>query len=226
MPTDHFYYFNLAKILNKECKEVLIKHKAKFRGSLNSICLVSVNHLYTPQLNLRYPLADALRRDCSHLDQHLRNFNIIEPKRNTPEKLVQSFIIFNSMETGHLPFDENIVLITDEFAKLFNGNKLVMDLIGFNRKKNALSLIELKSKRELEALRNQLANSAKSVTNDFAFYRSFLKEHGIAWNPPFNIEKIAVWPCKDNINEKRFPQDIREICYDFIGNDIKFKEKL
>jgi len=225
MPTDLFYYFNLAKILNEECKEVLIKHKARFRGSLNSICLVSVNYLYTPQLNLRYPLADALRRDCSHLDQHLRNFNIMEPKRNTPEKLVQSFIIFKSMETGHLPFDENIVLITDEFARLSNDNKLVIDIIGFNKKKVALSLIELKSKRELEALKNQLANAAKSVTNDFAFYKSFLKKHGIDWDPPFNIEKIAVWPCNDNINEKRFLQDIREIGYCSIGNDIKFNEK-
>src|SRR5215831_18979552 len=165
MPADPFYYFNLAKILNEECKEVLIKHKARFRGSSNSLCLVSVN-LSTPQLGLGYSFRDVLRRDCAHLDQHLQNFERLKPNRNTPEKEVQSFMIFDSMERGHMSFDENIVLITDEFARLFNGNKLVIDIIGFNRKKNALSLIEIKSKRELLKLTDQLTKAANLVRNE------------------------------------------------------------
>ena len=128
--------------------------------------------------------------------------------RQTPEKVLQSFLIsrayldnrrftaLRSPESATSPFDR-VLFVTDELAVFSGGGKLVCDLLALRREVGRIQpvLIELKSKRELKRLKEQLDGYSQFLqANVPAFerlYSEVLGEEVRFTAPP---EKWLVWP--------------------------------
>ncbi|MEA2050201.1 MAG: hypothetical protein U9O56_05680 [Campylobacterota bacterium] len=81
-----------------------------------------------------------------------------KPKRATPEKVLQSWIIQNAIKNNYiLPCGDEIKFITSEMA-VYDENKkrIVNDILGF--KDGNLYVIELKSDRTMGRLIEQVEN--------------------------------------------------------------------
>ena len=208
---DQLKYFQKAKQLNEQHLTDLLKYQGWHRGSLNGLSLVSL-HPDRPQL------------DIKNIEELKIHSTLNRPGRSTPEKQLQSWIIYNALiNDGILPFDQNIKFITDEFAKQTGSIKLVMDLFGFNPSTNTFVMIELKSSRALTELTNQLNSAEQAIRNEIELYRTLLSIHGYEWNAPFRTETIAVWPSA-NKRFKKFSSDIREVCYANANGSYSFYE--
>lgn len=225
MSSDPLKFFRLARELNVEYKEYLKSHPAHFRASLSSIALISLRH-DTPQLGFNCSYSK-LEKAAINIDEYLDKLTSMSlPLRLTPEKQMQSWIISYSMNNDSLPFDSDITFVTDEFARKGVSSKLVADIFSFIQKTNTFVIIELKSNRALTELSNQLDNCEDLVKADTHFYAELLQAHGFAWEEPFRIQKIAVWPCSRIAQPKKFKSDIREICYQKAGGSFIFQEIL
>ena len=178
-------YFQLAKSLNERFREELLKKEAHFRGSVNSLSLISLNK-ETPEMGVGNIKTEA------RAVEELQKFNPEKPKRNTPEKSLQSWIILNAMRNNNvLPFGDNLTFITSELAiVLEDGRKVVNDILAVD-KDNSLVVVELKSER---------VNSVKEQALDFKGIiearQEFFKQltelmTGKNWNG--NVKCAIVW---------------------------------
>jgi hypothetical protein len=208
-----FKYISLAKRLNDHHRQALIVCKARFRGSLNSISFISLR-CNTPQLGFACSYEALKNVEEVNIGWYCKKLSeLLPPQRPTPEKKLQSCIIREAQEKGAFPFDQAIQLFTDEFARINNGNKLVIDLFGFNTVTGSFVLIELKSARSLTELVRQLNNAEEVIRQEPQYFQCLLKDGGFEWREPFPIEKIAIWPPAQTVRPKIFPDDIREFTY-------------
>jgi hypothetical protein len=220
MGNDEFKFFYLARRLNDYFRNKLIDNHARFRASMNSVSLISI-HPLRPQKGIEIlynKLKDEEMVDIDHLFQKLSELTV--PGRKTPEKLLQSNIIRTAMKLGSFEFDNNIHFITDEFARVENQGKLVLDLLGFNIKTKCAVVIELKSSRSLKQLNSQLNKAKNLLSDNYEFYRGLFKIHGYDWENPSLIECIAIWPALKSGKGKSFPLGIREISYNSDPDDV------
>lgn len=226
---DHrFQFFTLAKLLNETYYDLLIQFPARFRGSLHSVSLISL-HGDQPQLGFTCNYAK-LENHSPELIEHLLERLSIEkeggPKRPTPEKRVQSCLIYKSMLLKwRLPFDPDLCFFTDEFAKkagesvtidvadLLRKKKSVADVFAFNTATNALVLIELKAERVKSELEGQLCDAAATVRADVPFYADLLAAHGFNWEEPYRIEKVGIWPFVESTRKQYLGKGIKEVGY-------------
>jgi hypothetical protein len=212
-----FKYFQLAKQLNEQHRETLLEYPARFRGSFNSLSLISLK-CSKPQLGLS-GIQDKVQKKDFHIHDLLSKLDKLDvPKRPTPEKELQSWLLKNEMRNGHFAFDEDLQLVTDEFANR-NESKAVADIFAFNKRTGAFVLVELKSQRQLKKLTGQLTAAEAAVKNDLPAFTELLRIHSFNWLEPFAIEKIAIWP-KECVG-KRFGSDILEFGY--VKEDCNFK---
>ncbi|MEI6949806.1 hypothetical protein V9K67_21645 [Paraflavisolibacter sp. H34] len=212
MTADPFQNFRLVKRLNDTYRHQLAGHPARFRASLGSISFVS-HHPHTSQLGFKCRYNELLQ-DPVDMEAYLNRLcNMKPPGRPTPEKDLQSWILQYALRQGGLPFDPDIMLFTDEFAREDATGKLVADILGFNSRTGTLVVIELKTVRALRELTRQLDGCAAWMEGDRDFYRALLLTHSFSWEAPYRIEKVAVWPSAGTSCPKRFPAGIREFCY-------------
>lgn len=128
----------------------------------------------------------------SNAADKLKSFNPHPPKRSTPEKRLQSWIILSAIRNGGmLPFGENLTFVTSEFAgKTSDGKKIVNDILAIDDT-NSLVVIELKSERSTKVL-EQAIEFKKHIEEKrelFAELTQLMTER--EWSG--KIRCIAVW---------------------------------
>jgi len=214
-------YFKLAHYLNEDYKHILLKANVHFRASLNSISMISISN-ERPELGVKcnantYKVADNIRSSIKQDFERIIKKQST-PKRPTPEKELQSWIINYALNNNYqLPFDTNIKYITSEFAITNKeGLKIVTDIIGYSERDNQLCIIELKSDRLLKRLIQQVLNFEKVISDNFDFFSKLLSINGFLENKPLSkkMKKIVVWPHeKTSPKNKLKEENILEFTY-------------
>lgn len=193
-------YFLLAHNLNERHKQFLIDNQAHFRASLGSFSLISVNQ-EQPELGTgcNFNKYSAGKETENLILKDIKKINAkLAPKRPTPEKELQSWIINYALRNNYeLPFDNDIKFISSEIAINNNANKkVVADILGYNEKSNELCIIELKSDRQETRLIEQVNNFENVINENPEFFTELLLIHGFT-NPiinPVKVLRLVVWP--------------------------------
>ena len=200
--------FKLANQLNEKYKVTLLKGNAHFRPSLNSLSLISISE-DKPELGVKCSLSkyQSSNKIEELIKEDINKINLKSiPKRNTPEKKLQAWIINNALIHQHqLPFNHDIKFITSELAIKIGKNKVVTDILGYNVATNQLCVIELKSYRLLKRLIEQVKSFEIIINENPQFFSELLVIHGYQWQNelPNSICKIVVWPLRENIYLKK-----------------------
>ena len=221
MQADRFSFFKLAMELNKELHSELLKKKLHFRGNKNSISLISLEK-------------DTAEKGISNIKTKEKALEILskpitldKPRRKTPEKVLQAWLIYNSMlNNGYLSFKANLLFITSELVIQYNTNEFLdkrdirNDILAIDEE-NTLCIIELKSSRTND-VKKQTIEFEKVVKNkkDFFYDLIFLKTNR-KWNQ--KIRKIAVWPATKGTPRVNKFQDVEVVNYSEIDNGFSFK---
>ena len=213
-------YFKLAHRLNEDNKTILLKEKVHFRASLNSISLISISN-EKPELGIKCNankyqatenISDVLSKDITKIKIKP------VPKRPTPEKELQSWIINYALNNKNsLPFDNDIKFITSELAIINQeGKRIVTDIIGYSESLKQLFVIELKSERLRKRLIEQVNNFENVIIENPDFFNQLLSIYGFKSSKDFskNISKVIVWPYKKTSPDKMLIElDIIEFTY-------------
>lgn len=207
-------FFKIVKELNIELHDELVKNNNHFRGNLNSFSLVSLSP-EKPELGISNLKSDTDAKNAFH-----RLLLKEPPKRPTPEKSLQAWIINKALNNNNrLPFDENIRFITSELAfRNDEGVRVVTDILGYCEKDKQICVIELKSNRALTELKKQVKDFEDIILKNQLFFAELLKLYGHQNPNGFQkIKKIIVWPHAKTspIEElKKDDIDILEITYE------------
>lgn len=198
--SEEIKYFKLAKELNDQFHDKLIKNKIHFRGSLNSLSLISFSE-EKPELGTKcsFKKYNSANNIKTLIEADIEKINIKAiPQRPTPEKKLQAWIISYALKNNYeLPFDKNIKFISSEIAIINNaGNKIVTDILGYNETNNQLCVIELKYDRQEERLIEQVNSFAEVISERPEFFSKLLSIHGFERTSliPPTIVKLVVWP--------------------------------
>lgn len=177
-------YFEMAKELNETFHEDLLKKEAHFRGNINSYSLISLNE-ETPEIGKtniksKYP------------KEKLDKFHPDKPKRITPEKSLQAWVILNAIRNDNqLPFGDNLTFITSELVIALEKGKIVNDILAID-KENNLVVIELKSSR-VNQVKQQALDFKEEIESRKSFFQQLTKlMTGREWNG--KIRCMVVWP--------------------------------
>lgn len=208
-------FFKIAKELNEDLKSELMKKEAHFRANEDSFSLISLNP-NTPQLGKSNLKTKGKGIEALYSEEFA---SLKSPKRPTPEKRLQAWIISNALNNnGKLPFDENIKFITSELAiKNDIGVRVVNDILGYCEKDKQICVIELKSKRLMQELINQVKDFEDIILKNQTFFTELLSLYDIKNSNGFQkVKKIIVWPHAETSPKEEFKKedvDILEITY-------------
>ncbi len=216
---DNFKYFNIVKELNEEYNKELLNKKLHFRGNQNSFSLISLAKETAEKGKSGMKSKDKAVELLKNDDELSK---ILKPGRATPEKELQAWMIYSSMNNnGFLPFDVNMMFITSELVfenkeryKLLKSKRekrdIRNDILAID-KDNNLCIIELKSKRDNE-VKNQTIEFEKVVKNETAFFHRLVKLYTDKdWNG--EIRKISIWPKAKGKSKKREFKEVEEFNY-------------
>lgn len=212
------YYFKLAKKINDENHELLLtkNEEAHLRGNLKSMSLISISR-DKPELGFsKITKEEAVFQKI----EKLKSKDI--PKRSTPEKSLQSYIIKHALLSDYvLPFGKNIKFVTSEIAIFKDNKRIVNDVLGFDQD-NKLCIIELKSDRHMTRLKEQVDAFANIVKDEdhIDFFYSLLELYGHKWDKK-SIQKIIVWPSAKG-NGKKFKDSQNNTIAEFEYDKDKF----
>lgn len=220
MLDEELKYFKLAKELNDEHHDLLIEKKLHFRGNKNSVSLIS---LAKETAEKGVPNIKEKEKAKSILHNQII---LEEPKRDTPEKVLQAWIILDAMRNkGKLPFKENLTFITSELVfankeeyQLSKPNRDIRNDILAIDNDNNLCIIELKYSRVNE-VKKQTIEFEKVVKNETEFFHQLVLLYtNQKWNG--SIRKIAVWPNTTGKARLQEYSDVEEVNYS--QNDSNF----
>ena len=220
MLDEELKYFKLAKELNDEHHDLLVEKKLHFRGNKNSVSLIS---LAKETAEKGVPNIKEKEKAKSILHNQII---LEEPKRDTPEKVLQAWIILDAMRNkGKLPFKENLTFITSELVfrnkeeyQLSKPNRDIRNDILAIDNDNNLCIIELKYSRVNE-VKKQTIEFEKVVRNETEFFHQLVLLYtNQKWNG--SIRKIAVWPNTTGKARLQEYSDVEEVNYS--QNDSNF----
>lgn len=220
MLDEELKYFKLAKELNDEHHDLLVEKKLHFRGNKNSVSLIS---LAKETAEKGVPNIKEKEKAKSILHNQII---LEEPKRDTPEKVLQAYIILDAMRNkGKLPFKENLTFITSELVfankeeyQLSKPNRDIRNDILAIDNDNNLCIIELKYSRVNE-VKKQTIEFEKVVKNETEFFHQLVLLYtNQKWNG--TIRKIAVWPNTTGKARLQEYSDVEEVNYS--QNDSNF----
>ncbi len=220
MLDEELKYFKLAKELNDEHHDLLVEKKLHFRGNKNSVSLIS---LAKETAEKGVPNIKEKEKAKSILHNQII---LEEPKRDTPEKVLQAWIILDAMRNkGKLPFKENLTFITSELVfankeeyQLSKPNRDIRNDILAIDNDNNLCIIELKYSRVNE-VKKQTIEFEKVVKNETEFFHQLVFLYtNQKWNG--SIRKIAVWPNTTGKARLQEYSDVEEVNYS--QNDSNF----
>ena len=213
-------YFDLAHKLNKENKDKLKINQMHFRGSLNSISLISISDEKPEigkKINLKETYSIKEKENLVNKNIELINLKTI-PHRPTPEKKLQSWIIKYALHNDYkLPFDNNLLFITSEIAiQNKNKKKIINDILAYDVVKKQICIIELKSTRSEKELIKQVTNFEEIINENLQFFSELLFIHGFTnqKNNQFSISKMIIWPYEKTSTKKKLKElGIIEVTY-------------
>ncbi len=215
-------YFNLAFELEKQLKNELINNQVHFRANINSLSLISVDS-DRPELGIQCKDHDLWSIEI--LDSYIQKIRSKPfPKRPTPEKSLQAWVIKQAQENDHiLSFNKAIRFITSELA--FSDNekgKIVSDIIGFDIIEKRIVILELKSDRLLKRLIEQVNNFEYIISKNKTFFDNLLSIYGYKTeNTPL---KAILWPNASTSPLAKLENlGIVEYVYDLDENNFKIK---
>lgn len=200
-------FIELAAILNGQHHETLRQKQCHFRGGLGGVSLVSLSNK-TPELGLTGVNANNASEKIAEID------NLSSPKRATPEKELQAWMI-NQLLFGEPPdFWEklNLTFVTSELRLEQDGGKVVNDILALDAS-GALWVIELKSDRKLDELIKQCIAFSKAIEEHkelFVKITSILVK-GIIWDGK-TIKRMIIWPASSGKPMERTKQLIKNNC--------------
>jgi len=215
-------FFKLAIELERQFQNELIENEVHFRASLNSLSLISVG-AEKPELGVSCKNHNQWTSEILHTYiEKIKNKPI--PKRPTPEKSLQAWIINEAQANDHkLPFNNSIKFITSELA-MYKSNeaKIVSDIIGYNTETNQLVIIELKSDRLFKRLIEQVESFEEIIHDNFWFFHDLVTLHGFSKLEEAS-SKAIVWPHeRTSPLQKLKDLDITEYTYQSNGDDFSF----
>lgn len=222
MLDEELKYFKLAKELNDEHHDLLIEKKLHFRGNKNSVSLIS---LAKETAEKGVPNIKEKEKAKSILHNQII---LEEPKRDTPEKVLQAWIILDAMRNkGKLPFKENLTFITSELVfankeeyQLSKPNRDIRNDILAIDNDNNLCIIELKYSRVNE-VKKQTIEFEKVVKNETEFFHQLVLLYtNQKWNG--SIRKIAVWPNTTGKARLQEYSDVEEVNYSLNDSNFSF----
>lgn len=201
-------YIELAHRLNHEHHHRLHVVRAHFRGSINSLSLVSLAK-ETPELG-----TPGIRTEGSAL-RHLDLLEKDGPKRMlgrvTREKEVQAWLIWNALNNDQaLYFDDLLRFLTSELAVPTAQGKVVNDILAIDQDGD-LVVIELKSTREKKRIEAQVRGFMKVIAERPEFFHALVQLlSGRTWSG--GIKGIVVWNASSQLQRKIDPE-FREVCF-------------
>lgn len=211
--SEELAYFKLAKELNEKHHAFLIEKRLHFRGNKNSVSLISL-----AKETAEKGVANIKEKEKAESILH-NQIILEEPKRDTPEKILQAWIILDAMRNnGKLPFKENLTFITSELVfenkeeyQLSKSKRDIRNDILSIDKDNNLCIIELKYSRVNE-VKKQTIEFEKVVMNELDFfYQLALLYTNQKWNG--SIRKIAVWPKSEGKSRTQEYLNVEEVNY-------------
>lgn len=206
-----FYYFKCAKELNEEYHEELIAKRAHYRGSFNSIALISLDE-NTPEIGKSFRSKEGAKNG-------LLCFNPQEPRgKTTPEKKLQAWIILNSLNNENkLPFDANLTFISSEVAIVLDDNKRIVNDILALDEQGRLVVIELKTIRVTEVKEQTLRFKKVIEERKECFYELTRLMTGREWSG--EVRCMVVWPATNGGKERACKPEYADVEeYVYSGN--------
>lgn len=215
-------YFKLAKELNDKHYAFLIEKKLHFRGNKNSISLISL-------------AKETAEKGIPNIKEKKKAENILfkeiileELKRNTPEKVLQAWIILDAMlNNGKLAFKDNLIFITSELVfankekyRLSKPKKDIRNDVLAIDNDNNLCIVEIKYSRVNE-VKKQAIEFEKVVNNEPEFFHQLIRLYtDRIWNGC--VRKIAVWPKTEGKSRTQKYLDVEEVNYSEKDNAFFF----
>lgn len=214
MTNDKLHYFRIAKELNKIFHAELIRRKLHFRGNVNSFALISISQEF-PEIG------KSGLKTSKEGEEILNTITLVKPKRPTPEKKLQAWIIDYAMNNQlKLPFG-GFTFLTSELVS-GKREKIVNDILAIDNK-NTLVIIELKSTRTND-VKLQTEKFKREVKEEPDFFYSLIQLLlDVQWNG--KIRSVSVWPKHKNKWKPR-PQkhpEVEEINYELNDCNYTFK---
>lgn len=197
-------FIELAAILNGQHHEALRQKQCHFRGGLGGVSLVSLSNK-TPELGLTGVNVNNASEKIEEID------NLISPKRATPEKELQAWMI-NQLLFGKPPDfwkKLNLEFVTSELRIEQNGNKVVNDILALDSS-GALWVIELKSARKLDELIKQCIAFSKAIEGHKELFKKItsLLVQGRSWDGN-TVKRMIIWPASSGKQRDKTMQLIK-----------------
>lgn len=214
--------FRLAFELEQEFKNELIENEVYFRGSLHSLSLISISK-NKPEMGVIY--RNYRSRSLDILNVYIQEIkNKQQPKRLKPEKSLQAWIIKQTqLDSGFLPFNQSVKFITSELAIKNDGVKYIANIIGYDIHTQQIVIIEIKSNRLFNRLKEQVDKFAEIFTENYALFQQLIQLHGFSELAKIP-RKVIVWPmARTSPLEKWAEAGVREYTYQEQGEGYSFK---
>ena len=214
--------FRLAFELEQEFKNELIENEVHFRGSLHALSLISISKK-KPEMGVIY--RNYRSRSLDTLKSYIQEIkNKPCPKRPTPEKTLQAWIIKQTqINGGYLPFNNSVKYITSELAIKNDGTKNVSNIVGYDIHTQQIVIIEIKSNRLFNRLKEQVDKFAEIFTENYALFQQLIQLHGFSELAKIP-RKVIVWPmARTSPLEKWAEAGVREYTYQEQGEGYRFK---
>lgn len=198
-------HFELAAKLNGQYHEALRLKQCHFRGGLGGVSLVSLNSK-TPELGLTGVRAENAAEKIAEID------SLNSPKRATPEKALQAWII-NQLIFGKPPDfwnKLNLKFVTSELRIEQDGKNAVNDILAIDSS-GALWVIELKSDRKLEELIKQCTAFSRAIEGHKELFKKIttLLVKGISWDGN-TVKSMIIWPASSGAQRDKTMQLIKD----------------
>jgi len=205
---DELRFIELAHELNTCHHQDLVRAKLHFRGSINSMSLVSLSK-ETPEIGLSNIRSKASAE--SKLRELLAGTLSLTRGRNTPEKEVQAWLIHTAMANDYkLAFDPDLRFITSELALVHNGVRVVNDILALDADGN-LVVVELKSSRSRKVIEGQVRKFMGCIEQRRDLFAALVTlVTGRAWSG--GTKGVVIWNASSSLKRAIDPM-YREFCF-------------
>jgi len=226
MNADKLNYFRIAKEWNDTYLDKLKIINALFRGSKNSLSLISLNR-ETAELGYTVNIND---NPEMLIDNFTPSYSSPDNTHTKGEKELQAWVIKYALHNNwFLPFEDKLKFITSELAIEIKNpnnilgilikerkNKIVNDILAIDKNYN-LCIIELKSDRDNDVKKQTKDFEKIIILKEYKFINDLVSINRKMWNGKFR--KISIWPFSEgNVQKNQFP-DVEEWSYTY--NQVK-----
>jgi len=188
-------------------EDELLRKLLWLRPSVNGISAISCCE-NTPQLGFS---KISIRNLGTTLEKDLTS-----PKRRTPEKRLQSWLIHQALKSGgRLKVLEDLLggqywFVSDEIALKTGSKKVVADMLLVRVDCEGMASLvnaELKSKRSMETFRQVIsfrdALECPGLQKSWREFANVMTGKSFQWNPSEETRGIVIWPAVENLTHAR-----------------------